>query len=436
VERASAGSSDTFFERVKKASELARLHTPDNVLLRRFGIVRAVGGLTYIAAVVVLFGIFGWAVWPLALGVPVLAVVTTAYFFKSAQYPRLAVAVSLVADASVLGGAIAFFGGTGSGLVMLYSIVVVSAGILLGPGAAAGFTVFTAFLGVLQIIMEEIAFPPALLHRPDLDERIPILLVSLAGLASIGYLAANYASRLHDLIAEAGAEFEAARHRRSRRRTFVEHAWADVQAPLVDVEAVAEVLDTAAGDLDEEQRRTLAARLRMSATQLDAEAAQLFELGVLDTIEDTRPKPVHLRRVVDDCVVALGGRLHDHVLEVDVPKLKVVGHRRAARRVVLNLLENIVEHTPPGTTARITAVASAGQGVLVVTDDGPGIPPEAAGRLFDASGTGTPRVGLPLVAELCQAMGAQIRYEPAAGGGSRFMVGFKLAPTGAPDPDD
>jgi hypothetical protein len=85
-------------------SELTRLHTPDEVLLRRFGIVRAVGGIAYFVAVAVLFGIYGRAVWPLALGVPVLAVVTTAYFFKSARYPRLAVAASLVSE-SLLGEA-------------------------------------------------------------------------------------------------------------------------------------------------------------------------------------------------------------------------------------------------------------------------------------------------------------------------------------------
>ncbi|MDP9406231.1 MAG: hypothetical protein M3O86_06470, partial [Actinomycetota bacterium] len=187
------------------------LPVPDNVLLRRFGLVRAVGGAAYVVAVAVLFAIFGARVWPLAIGVPVLAVVTTAYFNESARYPRAAVVASLAADALVLGGAVAFVGGTGSGLVLLYAIVVVSAGILLGPAAAAGFTALTVGLGLSQLLAEQLGHPPALLHRPDLGERLPILAVSLAGLVSVGYLSATYASRLHELVAEAGEQAEVVR---------------------------------------------------------------------------------------------------------------------------------------------------------------------------------------------------------------------------------
>jgi hypothetical protein len=49
---------------------------------------------------------------------------------------------------------------------------------------------------------------------------------------------------------------------------------------------------------------------------------------------------------------------------------------------------------------------------------------------------GQPAVGLPLVRELCEAMGAECRYERAPSGGARFMVAFKLAPTSAPSADD
>jgi two-component system, OmpR family, sensor kinase len=414
-----------------------RLHTPDEILLRRFGWVRAVGGGAYIVAVLVLLGIYGWQVWPLALGAPVLAVVTVAYFVKSAHYPRLAVLSSLVADALVLGGAIAFIGGTGSGLVLIYAIVVVSGGILLGPGAAAGFTVFTSFLGVLQLVMEEMALAPVLLHREDLADRWPILLISLAGLASVGYLTASYASRLHDLIAEAGAEFEAVRRRSRRRRSFVAKAVVHVGPPLAEVEAVAEALTTDWDQLGEHARSRMAGRLRMATSQLDGEISQLADLGVMDAIAETRPQPVLLRRVSEDCLVAMGSRLEGHTVELDVPPLKVVGDRRGARRVVYNLLENVAEHTPPGTTVRITALTTAGQGVLVVEDDGPGIPADEVRRLFappDASGSA--RVGLPLVRELCDAMGAVIRYEPSPSGGARFLVGFRLAPSAAPSPDD
>jgi two-component system, OmpR family, sensor kinase len=423
--------------RDERGSWVDALLVPDEVLLRRFGLVRAVGGAGYIVAAIVLFAIYGTEVWPLLLGVPVLAIVTTGYFIRSPRVPRTSVVVSLLADAFVLGGLVAYVGGTGSGLVLLYAIVIVSGGILLGPTAAIGYALLCGLLGVAQLVMEQLGFTPAVLHRPELSDRVAILLGSFAGLGSIGYLTATYASRLHELIAEAGAEAEVIRSRGHRRRSFVAKATSDVQEPLRDVEAVAEILEERWGDLRDSERARLAGRLRMGVTRLDAEVSQLADVGQLDAASDTRPEPVLLQRVVEDCVVALGARLSEHVIELDVPPIKVVGNRRAARRVVFSLLENVVEHTPSGTHARVTAVTTAGHGVIVITDDGPGIPPEAAARLFEVPADAERgRVGLPLVAELCEGMGAEVRHETPADGGSRFLVAFRLAPSGAPTADD
>ena len=417
------------------------LPPPDEVLLRRFGLVRAVGGAAYFVAVLVLYSIFGTAMWPLAIGVPVLAIVTTAFFVRSTRYPRTSIVISLASDALVLGGAIAFLGGTGSGLVMLYTIVIVSAGILLGPRAATAFTAFATLLSLLQLLVEELGYPPVLLHRPELEDRLPILLVSLAGLLSVGYLSGTYAARLHELIAEAGEEFEAVRRRGRRRRSLVDRATVDVRSPLKELESVADALEQRSDAIGEHERRQIAGRLRMGVTALDAELSQLADLGALEE-EQRRPEPVVLRRVVDDCLIALGSRFDGYHVDIDLPEhVRVVGDRRAARRIVLNLLENIVEHTPAGTAVQVRAAKGAGSTVLAVSDNGPGIPENVAARLFTPPDVKSRRdegtkVGLPLAAELAARMGAEVRYEPAPGGGSRFLVKMRSAPSGVPAADE
>lgn len=413
-----------------------RLLTPDEVLLRRFGLVRAAGGAAYLVAVLALFGLFGRQVWPLALGAPVLVVVTTAYFVRSVAYPRAAVVVSLVADAVVLGGAIACLGGAGSGLVLLYAIVVVSAGILLGPVAAAGFTGLVILLALAQLAAEQAGLRPIVGFNPAFDQRLVTFLVSVGGLASVGYLSGTYASRLHELIAEAGVAAETVRVRGRRRRELVDRAAASADESLRAVEQVADVLEESAEQLSEAERRRLSSMLRIRVAELDAEVAQLVDVGSLDGIGEERPEPILLRRVVDDCVIGLGERLEQYDVDVDVPPLKVLGHRRATRRVVFNLLENAVTHTPPGTRVRVTALESGGSGVLVVTDSGPGIPPAVAARMFNPPPGAQVRVGLPLVRQLCESMGAEIRYERTPHGGARFLVGFRLAPRAAPSADD
>ncbi|MGH8907087.1 MAG: sensor histidine kinase [Egibacteraceae bacterium] len=399
----------------------ARLLTPDEVLLRRFGLVRAVGGGAYIVGVLVMLLLVGRRIWPAALGVPILAVVTTAYFVKSTAYPRAAVVISLVADALVLAGVIVYLGGVGSGLLLLYTIVVVSAGLLLGPAAAAWFTALTVGLGLLQLAVERAALSSATRAT---------FLVSLAGLVSVGYLSGTYASRLHELIAEAGVAAEAVRVRGRRRRDLLRKAIEDAGESLRAVEALADRLEE---PLDERERRLLSGTLRTRVTALDAEVAQLADVSSLDGVGEERPEPILLRRTVEDCVIGLGDRLRPYDVEVDVPPIRVVGHRRAARRVVLNLLENVVAHTPAGTCVRLTAVKSGARGVLVVTDNGPGIPAEIARRMFDPPGERrAARVGLPLVRQLCETMGAEVRYEPAPqGAGARFLIGFRLAPSSA-----
>ena len=409
----------------------------DAVLLRRFGWVRAVGGAAYVAGIGVLALLLGSRVWPLLLGVPVLAVVTAAYFMRWDRHASVAVATSLVADAMVLGGAVAFLGGTGSGLLMLHAIVVVSAGILLGPSAGLSFLALTVGLSLLQLGLEQAGVTPVLLHRTDLAERLPIFLVSVAGLASVGYLTATYASRLHELVAEAGLRAEEARRRGRRRRSFVGQAVIDLRAPLHELEAIADALDDRWEDLEPAARRLLAARLRMGATRLDAEVSQLAAAGGLDDPGEQRPEPVSLARVVRDCLIQLGPRLEPYEVAVDVAPIKVVGDRRWARRVVLSLLENVAEHCPPGTHVQISSRSTGSLGVLIVSDDGPGISADVVRRLFDAPDEGGgPRVGLPLVKELCDAMGAEVRHAHPATGGTRFLVSFRLAPRGAPSPDD
>lgn len=405
----------------------------DEILLRRFGWVRAVGGATYILVVAVAFLLIGADVWPLLAGVVVLAVVTTLYFFRSFKAPRASVILSLVADLVVLATAIGVLGGTSAGLVGLYAIVVVSAGILLGAGAAAAFTALAVGLSFGQLALEGLGLEPAILYNPDVEGRLTVLLVSLAGLVSVGYLAASYGGRLHERLAEAGAAAEDVQRRGRRRLGFVRRASLGVRAPLAAVGAVADELDLGAPASPNDAER-LASRLRVSLLQLEAEVGQLADVGSLDATAGGRPELLSLPDVVADSVRALGERLADHPVQVDVEPVKVLGNRRAARRVVHNLLENVVDHTPAGTRVTIATRIAAGSGVLVVADDGPGIAPAALATLFDAEGAG-PRVGLPLVRELSEGMGASVRAETPRAGGTRFLVAFRLAPGAAPVPD-
>jgi signal transduction histidine kinase len=72
-----------------------------------------------------------------------------------------------------------------------------------------------------------------------------------------------------------------------------------------------------------------------------------------------------------------------HELSIDPAPAVIEGVPDDLHRLVLNLLENAVRHTPPGTRVHASTAVQDGDAILVVADDGPGIAPELGRRVFD-----------------------------------------------------
>jgi signal transduction histidine kinase len=97
--------------------------------------------------------------------------------------------------------------------------------------------------------------------------------------------------------------------------------------------------------------------------------------------------------------------------------------------MVLNLIENALKHTPPGTHVHVSTAVEDGDAVLVVEDDGPGVPPELGPRVFErfvrggrdgARGSG---LGLSIVHSVAQSHGGTVTLESSAeASGARFIV--------------
>ncbi|HEU4405283.1 MAG TPA: HAMP domain-containing sensor histidine kinase [Polyangiaceae bacterium] len=100
--------------------------------------------------------------------------------------------------------------------------------------------------------------------------------------------------------------------------------------------------------------------------------------------------------------------------------------------VVVNLVTNalIAVEGREGALVRVSVEAGAGAARLVVEDEGPGVPPELEGRLFQAFTTGRARderrpgtgLGLAICRSLVERQGGAIAHERPAGGGARFVV--------------
>lgn len=74
-----------------------------------------------------------------------------------------------------------------------------------------------------------------------------------------------------------------------------------------------------------------------------------------------------------------GKRLEVHV----APDLAVEGDRELLAQMTVNLVENAIRHTLPGARIELALRDADGGPVLLVTDNGPGIPPGARARVFE-----------------------------------------------------
>jgi signal transduction histidine kinase len=106
----------------------------------------------------------------------------------------------------------------------------------------------------------------------------------------------------------------------------------------------------------------------------------------------------------------------------------------------VNLVENALVHTPPGTAVTVRVGEGAGWAILEVEDSGQGIPAEARERIFDrfvrgagetGGGSG---LGLAIVRAVAERHGGSVEVSEGAAGGARFTVRLPVAAS-APPPD-
>lgn len=124
------------------------------------------------------------------------------------------------------------------------------------------------------------------------------------------------------------------------------------------------------------------------------------------------------------------------LLSVDVPPdlPDVLADPASIGFALTNLLTNALKFTPPGGDVRVGAEADEAQVRFFVSDTGPGIPPEYAGRVFDKffrlprekaqTGAG---LGLTIAREIVEAHHGTIAFAPRAGGGATFSFTLPIA---------
>ena len=214
----------------------------------------------------------------------------------------------------------------------------------------------------------------------------------------------------------------------ARQRQFVADASHELRTPLTSVLANLELLEL---ELEGESREAAASALR-SSRRMRRLVADLLLLARADSGHLAAHALLDLSEVVTEAVGELEPVAGDHRISVSAPPgAEMAGARDELHRLAVNLLENALRHTDPGTAVDATVERRNGEVVLSVEDDGPGIPVELRDKVFErffrgaGDRSGSSGLGLSIVRAVAGSHSGSVSLEePLDGRGARFVVRF------------
>jgi PAS domain S-box-containing protein len=237
----------------------------------------------------------------------------------------------------------------------------------------------------------------------------------------------------HQMAAALERERAAAEHLRAvdeMKTAFLHAVSHDLRTPLTTVLGIALTLERRAAGLPAHDLADLLHRLSSNARKLDGLLADLLDLdrlarGTLTPRRQMVDVGALVRRVVDEA------DLHEeHAVVVSAPTVHVAVDAPKVERIVENLVVNAARHTETGTAIWVRVEPRPGGVLLVVEDEGPGVPVELREQIFQpfhqgrnvadhAPGSG---IGLALVARFASLHGGRAWIEDRPGGGASFRV--------------
>ena len=233
-------------------------------------------------------------------------------------------------------------------------------------------------------------------------------------------------AELRPLVVSLNAHMDRLRKQMDAQRRFTANAAHQLRTPLALLRTQASYALRAPDGERAEATRAIQA----TTNQLARMVNQLLSLARSERAREvTRFEPIDLVAITREILEEQAPRALEHGLDVSFDATAtstdgVLGDRSSLRDLVSNLVDNAIRYTPSGGSLAVNVDESDDGWHLLVTDTGPGIPPEDRAVVFErfyrrqergAEGSG---LGLAIVREIVETHGATIalRAPPAASG--------------------
>jgi len=190
--------------------------------------------------------------------------------------------------------------------------------------------------------------------------------------------------------------------------------------------SVPELLDAVGSALEETERLQMIVDHLLEISRLD-QGKVLRDRVCLDLGDLARTTTEQMRLLAEVKSV--------EVRYVVAEGVQVYGDPLYLKQAIVNLVDNAIKYAPMGGWVEVKVTSADHIGVLEISDNGPGIPPDALPFLFDrfyradkarSRDTGGVGLGLAIVKAICAAHAAEITVFNSEPHGSRFRIEFPL----------
>ncbi len=300
-------------------------------------------------------------------------------------------------------------------------------------GLIGALLLFSGLISSLRRPLEDLVDAAGRLAGGDRRARVEI-----GGLSETAALGAAFNEMADELEREASQRDQLDR----LKDEFVLTASHELRSPLTSVQGFAELLMLDRASLTPRQVETVEIILdncrhlvRLLNDLLDLARSDAGRLGIV-------PRPTEVAPLVEDAVRTMRGQTDASGqtltirIEPGLPQIYVEADR--IRQILVNLLTNAHDYSPEGASIEVTARVVGDEVEIAVNDNGPGIPEDQLGRIFErfvrgdagltqrVGGTG---LGLAIAKSLVELHGGTIEVESTLGQGSSFR--FRLPAAGA-----